>query len=79
MSQREGVPRSRWSEFLLRLMSCMTCSEPQNEWTTVWNPDCESIPPEGVRPYRPRVVRKGFDAMEHDTPLFKCSRGCSRE
>lgn len=37
MSQREGAPRSKFSQYCLRLIACFTCKDPPSEWQLVWN------------------------------------------
>lgn len=67
MSQREGTPRSKLSGFFLKLISCITCSEPENEWQAVWQSRDLREPPAGVSPYKPRRIVRGFYDYEIGT------------
>lgn len=63
MSQREGKPRSSLSEFLLRLVSCLTCGEGHNEWQSVWDESEKQPPPEGIPIFKP-MRRSGFQDVD---------------
>jgi hypothetical protein len=64
MSQRDGAPRSSLSKWLLRLISCVTCSDTENEWQHVWSVEPTTQPERAQLYSQPRLVRRGFEHLD---------------
>ena len=69
MSQRDGVPKTTWSSFLLKLSSYLIClDEVPNEWQEIWITRSvlhHSVPPkkEGIYRGHTSVINATIDPV----------------